>query len=92
MPAGPARRAAHHPRRGLLPLPPFDYVDVYFGGACLLARIQHRIGRARFRSALRDYAVAHRYGWSTAAEFRAAMDAAAGSTSLADLWRAFRVR
>ncbi len=71
---------------------PFDYVDVYFGGACLLARIQHRIGRARFRSALRKYAVAHRYGWSTAADFRAAMDAAAGSTSLADLWRAFRVR
>lgn len=71
---------------------PFDYIAPYFGGACLLARIERRIGRTRFRSALRAYAVSHRYGWSTAAEFRAAMDAAAGSTSLAGLWRAYRVR
>jgi hypothetical protein len=70
---------------------PFDYISVYDGGGCLLAKLERRMGRARFRSALRAYAVSHRYGWSTAAEFRAAMDAAAGGKRLGDLWRAFRV-
>jgi hypothetical protein len=48
------------------------------------------MGRRRFEAALRAYALANRYGWSTAAEFRAAMDAAS-PVSLADLWRRYRV-
>ena len=42
---------------------------------------------ARFRAALKAYALAHRYGWHTAAAFMAAMDAAAGAPgALDDLW------
>ena len=48
------------------------------------------MGRARFAAALRAYADANRYGWSTAAEFRAAMDAAS-PVPLGDLWRRYRV-
>ncbi len=46
--------------------------------------------RARFGAALRAYADANRYGWSTGAEFRAAMDAAS-PVALGDLWRRYRV-
>ena len=49
------------------------------------------MGRAVFDAALRDYALANRYGWSTAAEFRAAMDAASAEP-LEDLWRRYRVQ
>ena len=38
-----------------------------------------------------SYALANRYGWSTAAEFRAAMDAASAAP-LEDLWRRYRVQ
>ena len=48
---------------------PIDYGTVYFAGACLLDRLERRIGPRTFRAALRDYAVAHRYGWSTGAAF-----------------------
>jgi hypothetical protein len=68
-----------------------DYGIVYYEGACLLDLLQARMGRDRFRAALRDYALAHRYGWSTAARFRAAMDAAS-PVPLADLWSRYRVR
>jgi hypothetical protein len=68
-----------------------DYGIVYFDGACLLDLLQARMGRDRFRAALREYAIAHRYGWSTGARFRAAMDAAS-PVSLADLWRRYRVQ
>ena len=48
-------------------------------------------GRARvFDAALRAYAVANRYGWSTAAKFRAAMDAAS-PVPLDDLWGRYGV-
>jgi peptidase M1-like protein len=67
------------------------YGVVYFEGACLLDVLRKRMGRARFDRALREYALANRYGWSTAAEFRAAMDAAS-PVPLADLWRRYRVQ
>ena len=67
------------------------YGVVYYEGACLLDMLQARMGRDRFRAALRDYAIAQRYGWSTAARFRAAMDAASPAP-LADLWRRYRIR
>jgi hypothetical protein len=69
---------ARHPR---------GYIVVYYQGACLLQLLERRLGSTRFRAALRDYALAHRYGWHTAASFQAAMDAAAGRPgALADLW------
>jgi len=67
------------------------YGLVYSEGACLLDLLRARMGPAVFDAALRGYALANRYGWSTAAEFRAAMDAAS-PVSLADLWRRYRVR
>ena len=67
------------------------YGAIYFEGACLLDMLRKRIGRARFERALREYALANRYGWSTAAEFRAAMDAVS-PVPLADLWRRYRVQ
>ena len=53
-----------------------DYGIVYYEGACLLDVLRDRMGADRSTPALRDYAIANRYGWSTAAKFRAAMDAA----------------
>ena len=66
------------------------YGAVYVEGACLLDLLRRRIGRERFATALRDYAVANRYGWSTPAEFRAAMDTAS-PVPLDDLWSRYRV-
>ena len=63
-----------------------SYVTVYFQGACLLQLLDGRIGHAQFRGALKAYALAHRYGWHTAAAFMAAMDAAAPPGALDDLW------
>jgi hypothetical protein len=68
----------------------FEYGAVYFEGACLLDVLRKRMGRERFGAALRAYVDANRYGWSTAAEFRAAMDAAS-PVPLAALWRRYRV-
>jgi hypothetical protein len=66
------------------------YGIIYYEGACLLDVLRERMGRAVFDRALREYALANRYGWSTAAKFRAAMDAAS-PVSLAALWRRYRV-
>jgi hypothetical protein len=69
----------------------FDgYGEIYSEGACLLDVLRARMGAGRFDAALRAYAVANRYGWSTAAKFRAAMDAAS-PVPLADLWRRYRL-
>jgi hypothetical protein len=63
------------------------YIVVYFQGACLLQLLEQRLGAPTFRAALRAYAIAHRYGWHTAASFQAAMDAAADDPArLDDLW------
>jgi hypothetical protein len=67
------------------------YGYVYVEGACLLDVLRGRMGAEVFDSALRDYALANRYGWSTAAEFRAAMDARS-PRPLDDLWRRYRVQ
>jgi hypothetical protein len=66
------------------------YGVVYFEGACLLDVLRNRMGRALFTDALRNYALANRYGWSTAAKFRAAMDAAS-PVPLAAIWSRYRV-
>jgi hypothetical protein len=67
------------------------YGEIYFEGACLLDLVRDRMGRERFAAALRQYALDNRYGWSTAAKFRAAMDAAS-PVALGDLWSRYRVR
>jgi hypothetical protein len=67
------------------------YEAVYSEGACLLDMLRARMGHVLFDGALRGYALANRYGWSTAAKFRAAMDAAS-PVGLGDLWRRYRVR
>jgi aminopeptidase N len=64
---------------------------VYLEGACLLDLLERRMGRQTFRAALRRYAIDQRYGWSTGARFRAAMDAAS-PRPLGDLWRRYGVR
>ena len=80
------RGTAYFRRRG------YDgYGAVYAEGACLLDVLRKRLGSVVFDAALRDYALANRYGWSTAAEFRAAMDAASPAP-LDDLWRRYRVQ
>ena len=100
--AGSQRRPwCRRPRRGAgLVTKPVDffrgrriaaYGFVYTEGACLLDVLRKRMGAARFDAALRGYALAHRYGWSTAAAFRAAMDAAS-PVPLGDLWTRYRVR
>jgi aminopeptidase N len=68
-----------------------SYGAIYWEGACLLDLLRKRMGRRRFERALREYALANRHGWSTAAEFRAAMDAAS-PVPLGDLWRRYRVQ
>ncbi len=67
------------------------YGAVYSEGACLLDLLRKRMGSALFDDALHAYALANRYGWSTAAEFRAAIDAAS-PVGLGDLWRRYRVQ
>jgi aminopeptidase N len=67
-----------------------EYGAIYFEGACLLDLLRERMGAGRFDAALRAYAIDHRYGWSTAATFRAAMDAAS-PVPLDALWRRYRV-
>jgi hypothetical protein len=87
---GPAARFVTRPVsyfRGRL----FDYGAVYFEGACLLDVLRRRMGADRFDAALRAYVDANRYGWSTASEFRAAMDAAS-PVPLDALWRRYRVQ
>jgi hypothetical protein len=67
------------------------YGAVYSEGACLLDVLRMRIGAAVFDATLRGYALANRYGWSTAGEFRSAMDAAS-PVPLGDVWRRYRVQ
>jgi hypothetical protein len=67
------------------------YGEIYSEGACLLDVLRKRMGSAVFDAALRGYALTNRYGWSTAAKFRAAMEAAS-PVALDDLWRRYRVQ
>jgi aminopeptidase N len=68
---------------------------VYRGGACALQRLGEVIGRARLRTLLRSYADAHRFGWSTTADFIAAADAIAATlqppVDLTGFWKQHRI-
>ena len=63
---------------------------IYFAGSCLLHELRGALGTTAFHTALRDYVAAKRFGWSTAADFKAAMEAAAGEPArLAAIWRRY---
>jgi aminopeptidase N len=68
---------------------------VYSRGACALGALRERLGPHRFDTMLRAYADAHRFGFSTVADFKAAAEAAAAQTKppidLAPFWREQRI-
>lgn len=68
------------------------YSTVVYGyGKCALHDLQRLLGDSAMRTLLHDYAQAHWYGVSTTAEFKAAAQAAAGSTDLTSFWSQHRI-
>ena len=64
---------------------------VYGYGKCTLHDLRRLIGTTAMTNLLRSYAASHWYGISTVADFKAAAQAAAGSTSLTSFWTTHRV-
>ncbi|KJK51062.1 peptidase [Lentzea aerocolonigenes] len=64
---------------------------VYGYGKCVLHDLRRLIGDTAMTNLLRNYAQSHWYGVSTTAEFKAAAQAAAGSTDLTSFWTSHRV-
>jgi hypothetical protein len=64
---------------------------VYDYGKCTLHDLQRLIGDTAMANLLKTYAQSHWYGVSTTAEFKAAAQAAAGSTDLTSFWTSHRV-
>ncbi|MEV4703312.1 M1 family metallopeptidase [Actinoplanes sp. NPDC049316] len=68
------------------------YSTVVYGyGKCTLHDLRRKIGATAMANLLKSYAAAHWYGISTVADFKAAAQAAAGSTDLTSFWAAHRV-
>jgi aminopeptidase N len=68
------------------------YSTVVYGyGKCTLHDLRRLIGTTAMTNLLTSYAAAHWYGISTVADFKAAAQAAAGSTDLTSFWTAHRV-
>ncbi|MFC0436207.1 M1 family metallopeptidase [Kutzneria buriramensis] len=68
------------------------YSTVVYGyGKCTLHDLQRLIGDTAMANLLKTYAQSHWYGVSTTAEFKAAAQAAAGSTDLTSFWASHRV-
>jgi hypothetical protein len=68
------------------------YSTVVYGyGKCMLHDLQRLLGDTAMANLLKTYAQSHWYGVSTAAEFKAAAQAAAGSTDLTSFWTSHRV-
>jgi hypothetical protein len=68
------------------------YFTVVYGyGSCALHELGRLIGEDKMATLLRDYAKAHWFGVSTDAEFKAAAQAAAGSTDLSTFWTDHRI-
>src|SRR3954468_9124203 len=65
---------------------------VYGYGKCTLHDLRRLIGTTAMTNLLRSYAAAHWYGISTVADFKAAAQAAAGSTDLTSFWATHRVQ
>ncbi len=64
---------------------------VYNYGKCTLHDLRRLIGDTAMANLLKSYAQSHWYGVSTTAEFKAAAQAAAGSTDLTSFWASHRV-
>jgi hypothetical protein len=64
---------------------------VYGYGKCTLHDLRRLIGTTAMTNLLRSYAAAHWFGVSTVADFKAAAQAAAGTTNLTAFWAAHRV-
>ena len=64
---------------------------VYNYGKCTLHDLRRLIGDTAMANLLKSYAQSHWYGVSTTAEFKAAAQAAAGSTDLTSFWTSHRV-
>lgn len=64
---------------------------VYNYGKCTLHDLRRTIGDTAMANLLKSYAQSHWYGVSTTAEFKAAAQAAAGSTDLTSFWASHRV-
>src|SRR3954463_12476628 len=72
--------------------PPSRYSAVVYGyGKCTLHDLRRLIGTTAMTTLLKSYAAAHWYGISTVADFKAAAQAAAGSTDLTSFWATHRV-
>jgi hypothetical protein len=68
------------------------YSTVVYGyGKCTLHDLRRLIGTTAMTNLLSSYAAAHWYGISTVADFKAAAQAAAGSTNLTSFWATHRV-
>ena len=92
VPPAASRRSPRHARHGVLPQPRATTATARStprARACSTCCASAWAAPSS-SAALRDYALANRYGWSTAAEFRAAMDAVS-PVPLDDLWRRYRV-
>jgi peptidase M1-like protein len=64
---------------------------VYNYGKCTLHDLRRLIGTTAMANLLKSYAASHWYGISTVADFKAAAQAAAGSTDLTSFWTTHRV-
>jgi hypothetical protein len=64
---------------------------VYNYGKCTLHDLRRLIGTTAMANLLKSYAASHWYGVSTVADFKAAAQAAAGSTDLTSFWSTHRV-
>ncbi len=68
------------------------YSTVVYGyGKCTLHDLRRLIGTTAMTNLMRSYAASHWYGVSTVADFKAAAQAAAGSTSLTSFWTTHRI-
>ena len=68
------------------------YSTVVYGyGKCTLHDLRRLIGTTAMANLLKSYAASHWYGVSTVADFKAAAQAAAGSTDLTSFWTTHRV-
>jgi peptidase M1-like protein len=64
---------------------------IYNYGKCTLHDLRRLIGDTAMTNLMRSYAQSHWYGVSTVADFKAAAQAAAGSTDLTSFWSSHRV-
>jgi putative Ig domain-containing protein/peptidase M1-like protein len=68
------------------------YSTVIYGyGKCTLHDLRRLIGDTAMTNLMKSYAQSHWYGVSTVADFKAAAQAAAGSTDLTSFWTTHRV-